>query len=58
MPRRSHEPDQPTETYSNINLKVTEDEKWAFKAWCAQNRMTQVEAFRQAFELLKKEKNL
>lgn len=20
--------------YSNVNLKVTEEEKWAFKEWC------------------------
>lgn len=40
---------------ANINLKVSDDEKWAFKTWCAQHRMTQVEAFRRAFSLLKDE---
>lgn len=44
--------EQPPTAYSNVNLKVTEEEKWAFKEWCVHHRMTQVEAFRQAFELL------
>lgn len=38
---------------ANINLKVTEDERWAFKEWCAKNRISQVDAFRRAFILLK-----
>lgn len=38
--------------YANINLKVAEEEKWAFKEWCVHHRMSQVDAFRQAFELL------
>ena len=45
--------DDPGISYANINLKVSEDEKWAFKAWCAQHRMSQVDAFREAFELLR-----
>ncbi|WYK06545.1 hypothetical protein DWF04_016910 [Cereibacter sphaeroides f. sp. denitrificans] len=40
---------------ANLNLKITEDERWAFKAWCAQHRMSQVDAFRKAFALLKDE---
>ncbi len=40
-------------SYSNVNLKVTEEEKWAFKEWCVHHRMTQVDAFREAFVLLK-----
>jgi hypothetical protein len=44
----------PATTYANINLKVTEEEKWAFKEWCVHHRVTQVDAFREAFELLKK----
>lgn len=39
-------------TYANINLKVSQEEKWAFKEWCVHHRMSQVDAFRQAFELL------
>lgn len=48
------EPDstQKPTSYSNVNLKITENEKWAFKEWCVHHRMTQVDAFRQAFELL------
>lgn len=39
--------------YGNINLRVTEEERWAFKAWCAENRISQVDAFREAFALLR-----
>ena len=38
---------------SNINLRVSEQERWDFKAWCAQNRLSQVDAFREAFRLLR-----
>lgn len=37
---------------ANINLKVTEDERWAFKELCAKHRMSQVDAFRVAAKLL------
>lgn len=39
---------------ANLNLKITEDERWAFKELCVKNRMSQVDGFRLAFELLKK----
>lgn len=39
-------------SYANVNLKVTDEEKWAFKEWCVHHRMTQVDAFREAFALL------
>lgn len=39
--------------FSNINLRVSEDERWAFKTWCSTHRVSQVDAFREAFELLK-----
>lgn len=52
MPQRSDESAGQSPS-ANINLKVADAEKWAFKTWCAQHRMTQVEAFRRAFELLK-----
>ena len=52
MPRPNDE--AVTTAYSNVNLKVTEEEKWAFKEWCVHHRVTQVDAFREAFELLKK----
>ena len=48
--------EQTTKVYANVNLKVTEEEKWAFKEWCVHHRITQVNAFREAFTLLK-EKN-
>ena len=43
---------QTVTAYANVNLKVTEEEKWAFKEWCVHHRMTQVQAFKEAFELL------
>jgi len=39
---------------ANLNLKVTEDERWDFKEFCVRNRMSQVDGFRLAFELMKK----
>lgn len=36
-----------------LNFKLTERERRAFKVWCASKGMTQVEAFKQGFELLK-----
>lgn len=44
--------DNTSTSYANVNLKVTDDEKWAFKEWCVHHRMTQVDAFREAFALL------
>ncbi len=38
---------------ANLNLKITEDERWAFKELCVHHRMSQVDGFRLAFELLK-----
>lgn len=40
---------------ANINLKVSDDERWAFKEWCARNRMSHVDAFRRAFKLLQED---
>lgn len=40
------------QAYANVNLRVTEEEKWAFKEWCVHHRVTQVDAFREAFRLL------
>lgn len=39
---------------ANLNLKVSEDERWAFKEWCVTHRISQVDGFRRAFELLKR----
>lgn len=39
---------------ANLNLKVSENERWAFKEWCVKHRISQVDGFRRAFELLRK----
>ena len=38
---------------ANLNHKITEDERCAFKELCVRNRMSQVDGFRRAFDLLK-----
>ena len=38
---------------SSVNFKIPEWERRAFKVWCAKRGMSQVEAFRRGFELLK-----
>lgn len=38
---------------ANLNLKITEDERWEFKEFCVSHRMSQVEGFRLAFDLMK-----
>lgn len=45
-------PDE-TSKIANLNLKITEDERWAFKEFCVKHRMSQVDGFRLAFELMK-----
>lgn len=30
---------------ANINLKVSEEERWAFKEWCVKHRVSQVTGF-------------
>ena len=45
-------PDETSKT-ANLNLKITEDERWAFKEFCVKHRMSQVDGFRLAFELMK-----
>lgn len=37
-----------------LNFKVTERERRDFKVWCAARGLTQVEAFKRGFMLLKK----
>ncbi len=37
----------------SLNFKITERERRAFKMWCASKGLTQVEAFKQGFKLLK-----
>jgi len=37
----------------SLNFKITERERRAFKMWCASQGLTQVEAFKRGFKLLK-----
>lgn len=41
-----------TSKIANLNLKITEDERWAFKELCVRHRMSQVDGFRLAARLL------
>jgi len=43
----------PLDELVSINLKVPERERRAFKVWCAERGITQVEAFRRGIQLLK-----
>lgn len=47
------EDEEPGRILVNLNLKVSDDERWAFKEWCVKHRISQVDGFRRAFELLK-----
>lgn len=46
MPEKQSKP-------ANLNLKITEDERWDFKEFCVSHRMSQVDGFRLAFKLMK-----
>ena len=43
----------PLDEIVSINLKVPERERRAFKVWCAERGITQVDAFRKGFQMLK-----
>jgi hypothetical protein len=43
----------PLDELVSINLKVPERERRAFKVWCAERGITQVDAFRKGFQLLR-----
>ena len=45
--------DQELDELVSLNFKVSERERRAFKVWCASRGLTQVEAFKQGFKLLK-----
>ena len=47
--------DDALEATVSINFKVTERERRAFKVWCAERGISQVDAFRKGIELLRKE---
>ncbi|QYK40248.1 MAG: hypothetical protein KF887_12475 [Paracoccaceae bacterium] len=43
----------PLDELVSINLKVPERERRTFKVWCAERGITQVDAFRKGFQLLR-----
>lgn len=43
----------PLDEMVNLNFRVTERERRAFKSFCAANGMTLTDGFRSGFELLK-----
>lgn len=45
-------PEENKDKLTNLNLKITEDERWAFKELCVRHRMSQVDGFRMAVALL------
>ncbi len=45
-------PEENKDKLTNLNLKITEDERWAFKELCVRHRMSQVDGFRMAVTLL------
>ncbi len=49
----SAEPD-PLEKLVSLNFKIPERQRREFKVWCAERGITQVEAFRKGFQLLKR----
>ena len=56
--QESHSPeDENPPATVNLNMKVTEDERWFFKEFCARHRMSQVDAFREAFALLQEKRD-
>lgn len=49
-----HEDEDPKlDELVSLNFKISERERRAFKVWCASRGLTQVEAFKQGFRLLK-----
>lgn len=54
MAEKNHDDDQELDELVSLNFKITERERRDFKVWCAARGLTQVEAFKQGFRLLKK----
>ena len=55
MAEKSNENEAPElDELVSLNFKISERERRAFKVWCAGKGITQVEAFRRAFRLLRK----
>lgn len=58
MAEKSHENEaHELDELVSLNFKISERERRAFKVWCAGKGITQVEAFKRGFKLLKKQDN-
>ena len=53
MAEKTHDEDPKLDEIVALNFKLTERERRAFKMWCASKGLTQVQAFKQGFKLLK-----
>lgn len=53
MAEKNHDENPRLDELVALNFKVTERERRAFKMWCASKGMTQTEAFKMGFKLLK-----
>ena len=53
MAEKSTDEDHKLNEIVALNFKLTERERRAFKMWCASKGLTQVEAFKKGFKLLK-----
>lgn len=53
MAENTHDEDPKLDEIVALNFKLTERERRAFKMWCASKGLTQVQAFKQGFKLLK-----
>ena len=53
MAENNPEEDAELDQLVALNFKITERERRAFKMWCAGRGLTQVEAFKRGFKLLK-----
>jgi hypothetical protein len=45
----------PLNALVSLNFKISEKERRAFKVWCAERGLSQVDAFRKAIDLLRKQ---
>ena len=54
MAEKKQEDDDELDELVALNFKITERERRDFKVWCAARGLTQVEAFKRGFNLLKK----
>ena len=54
MAEKNQEDDDELDELVALNFKITERERRDFKVWCAARGLTQVEAFKRGFNLLKK----